>query len=290
MLRFSRLRLSLFSLVGAVLCFGFLADNADAQLFRRWRAGGSVQSAGVCPNGQCPTVQQSFIQAQPVRQVVRNVASVPLRNAGHWTYPGTIDSHLQSTHGVSTAGMTREQMLNLHDALHEGRAVRQTARPAMQVQAPVLQVVRPAAPARAVSSPSLFGLGDITTLDDKPRPAAAIPEHILAQVDEPEDKPMEVADSFRQTLTKAIVEARKSGKINFREAVMLRVAMRSPAFVQRAQELAVTQVAFSGEESDAIPYDDEGVIQVDGINWEGLAKFLEAFVPLLISLLKAFGL
>lgn len=246
MLRFSQFKRALFGLVGAVLCFGFMIEDADAQLFRRWRSSGNVQSSvGGCPNGVCPTVQPM--------QAVRSVA-VPV--------------------------------------------VSQAAKPVMQVQAPVItpsviireQVVRPAVPARPVSTQSLFGLGDLTTLDDKPRPAAEIPKHVLAQIDEPKDKPMEVADSFRQTLAKAIVQARKSGKINFRDAIKLRVAMRSPAFIQRAQELAVTQVAFSGEESDAVPFDEEGMVQVDGINWEGLAKFLEAFVPLLISLLKAFGL
>lgn len=45
-------------------------------------------------------------------------------NRAHWTYPGTIENHLASGHGVSTSGMTREQMLNLHDSLHEG-AVKQ---------------------------------------------------------------------------------------------------------------------------------------------------------------------
>ena len=43
------------------------------------------------------------------------------RSRNHWTYPGTISGHLQSGHGVNPAGMTKEQMLNLHDALHEGR-------------------------------------------------------------------------------------------------------------------------------------------------------------------------
>ena len=49
-------------------------------------------------------------------------------NAQHWTYPGDLGSHLQSTHGVSTAGLSREQMLNLHDALHEGRGYQTSGR------------------------------------------------------------------------------------------------------------------------------------------------------------------
>lgn len=144
----------------------------------------------------------------------------------------------------------------------------------------------PAKPARQTGS-GLFGL---ESLELERSAAAAIPEHVLAQVDEPTEAPLPVAESFRETLAAAIGQARKSGKINFREWLKLRVAMRSPAFVQAAQELAVVQVAFSGEESDDVPFDETGAVQADGINWEGLAKFLEAFVPLLISLLKAFGL
>ena len=86
-----------------VLFSGF-CSSADAQWLRGKRA--SVSSS--CPNGECPT------QAAPAQ------ANPEVR--GHWSYPGTIDSHLESTHGVSTAGMNRQQKLDLHDSLHEGTA------------------------------------------------------------------------------------------------------------------------------------------------------------------------
>ena len=114
-----------------------------------------------------------------------------------------------------------------------------------------------------------------------------IPNHVLGQID---SQPVKVADSFRPSLLKAIAEGRKSGKLSVRDAVKLRVACLSPAFVERAHELAVTQMAFSGESSEFVPIDDDGMIESQGINWEGLAKFLEAFIPLLITLLKAFGM
>jgi hypothetical protein len=133
-----------------------------------------------------------------------------------------------------------------------------------------------------VSSPQLFGLGEVSSVE----PRAEIPSHVLAQVDEPKKT---AAESFKSELAKAINTQRKAGKISFRDAIKLRVAMLSPAFVERAHELAVTQVAFSGEASDAVPMDAEGVIQVEGINWEGLTKFLEAIIPLILTLIKAFG-
>lgn len=43
---------------------------------------------------------------------------------GHWTYPGDLSDHLRTTHGVSVDGMSKEQMLNMHDVLHESQPVR----------------------------------------------------------------------------------------------------------------------------------------------------------------------
>lgn len=43
----------------------------------------------------------------------------PTRSVAHWTYPGDIASHLANGHGVSAAGMSREQAETLHDRLHQ---------------------------------------------------------------------------------------------------------------------------------------------------------------------------
>lgn len=37
-----------------------------------------------------------------------------------WTWPGNLSSHLQGTHGVSTAGLSRAEQIELHDRLHNG--------------------------------------------------------------------------------------------------------------------------------------------------------------------------
>lgn len=37
---------------------------------------------------------------------------------GHWSFPGDIQSHLRNGHGISTAGMSYEEMLNTHDSIH----------------------------------------------------------------------------------------------------------------------------------------------------------------------------
>lgn len=70
---------------------------------------------------------------QPVRTVSYETPYVPEvspnlsltdipKRPGHWSYPGDLASHLQSTHGVSTAGLSRKQLLDLHDYLHESNS------------------------------------------------------------------------------------------------------------------------------------------------------------------------
>lgn len=54
---------------------------------------------------------------------------------GHWGYPGDIAAHLATTHGQSVSGLSHEQMMSLHDAIHEGRAVQKPLpRPAIPMR------------------------------------------------------------------------------------------------------------------------------------------------------------
>ncbi len=75
----------------------------------------------------------SSVSRGPLRTAARVVTS-PLARVGHWSYPGEIGNHLAKDHGVSTAGMTREQQLQLHDSLHEGtQVVVRSSQPVMPV-------------------------------------------------------------------------------------------------------------------------------------------------------------
>jgi hypothetical protein len=50
---------------------------------------------------------------------------VLLLAVGHWSYPGELSRHLQGPpHYVNVAGMSHEQMLTLHDRLHEQAKVK----------------------------------------------------------------------------------------------------------------------------------------------------------------------
>lgn len=57
---------------------------------------------------------------KPVKQIPAQVAAT---GGPHWTYPGDITTHLTGTHGANVAGLSIEQQLSLHDALHENRRV-----------------------------------------------------------------------------------------------------------------------------------------------------------------------
>lgn len=70
-----------------------------------------------------------------------SLASVADSYSGpNWTYPGTIDGHLASTHGVSqseTAGMTQRQKERLHASIHQqGVTTRVVSQPRVIYQQP----------------------------------------------------------------------------------------------------------------------------------------------------------
>ena len=71
-------------------------------------------------------------QKIPQSSALGPYANFPATYGPHWTHPGTIESHLQSTHGINTSGMSKEQMLSLHDSLHEGRVSNTQPTPVQQ--------------------------------------------------------------------------------------------------------------------------------------------------------------
>ena len=87
----------------AVAFFG-AAKQGDAQLFRRLQ------------------VRQSYTSP----------------NQGHWSFPGRIQDHLSGFHGQDISGLSYEQMLSLHDAIHEGRPIPSRVPVRQQIQSPAV--------------------------------------------------------------------------------------------------------------------------------------------------------
>lgn len=75
-----------------------------------------------------PKMKYEFVESLPVVVQSTPVAMPIVRSGSHWTYPGDITSHLQTDHGQATNGMSIEQQLTLHDALHESQRTMGTAR------------------------------------------------------------------------------------------------------------------------------------------------------------------
>ncbi|MEZ6097236.1 MAG: hypothetical protein R3C03_23935 [Pirellulaceae bacterium] len=96
-----------------------------------------------------------------------------------------------------------------------------------------------------------------------------------------------VHDSFRKSVISTAQEMVSRGEISRRDMVRIRIAMISPAFREQAKSLAVVELAASG--SEALVYDSSGNVDVAAIDWEGLADFLQVFIPLLLELLLKLG-
>ena len=87
---------------------------------------------------------------------------------------------------------------------------------------------------------------------------------------------------FRQALLKAADAAAKKGELRRLDVVRLRVATLSPAFLERAEELAKIQMAASGEE---VPIGEDGKIEIR--DWAEFGAFLEKLLTLILRLFDA---
>jgi hypothetical protein len=105
------------------------------------------------------------------------------------------------------------------------------------------------------------------------------------QDDQAKEMAIPTRDAFHLGVLKAIKERRKKGEMTATQALRLRVAMISPAFRKKAEDLAVTQMAFSGVE-EGFERGDDGKIDRASIDWEGLTMFLEKLLPFLLQLLE----
>ena len=92
---------------------------------------------------------------------------------------------------------------------------------------------------------------------------------------------------FHKAAVKAASELRKRGDLTRAQELRFRVAMFAPAFRKHSEDVAVTQMVFSG--SDAVPMSADGMVDRASIDWDGLIAFLERLIPILLQLLEIFG-
>tara|TARA_R100000152_G_C6774783_1_gene202766 strand:- start:208 stop:630 length:423 start_codon:yes stop_codon:yes gene_type:complete len=97
----------------------------------------------------------------------------------------------------------------------------------------------------------------------------------------------EAQTSFHRNVIRAAMELHKKGEIKRGQLMRLRICMLSPAFRQSAEELAITQMVFSGAEG--VPMSADGVVDRSQIDWDALLEFLEKLVPIILQIISIFG-
>lgn len=265
----------MFRFAVAVMAIALMVQSSFAQLFPNapWN-GSRFSQASSCPNGQCPN--------SPLQSNV---------SAGHWTYPGTISNHLEGAHGVPTNGMTREQKLELHDALHEGRspALNQSVPTyaassyAVQSAPVVVKSGGSCGSAASFGSSGSFAVGQrdaqghvITSIGSTISPTIAAPstQPVVQGI-----TPLAIGDriAFRRSLLEAARNARKSGEITSIQFFMLSAASRNPNVLDKMQQ-AVHEAAI-----------EEGLATAQAIDWAGLISFIEKLIPIIIQLIDLFS-
>ena len=95
-------------------------------------------------------------------------------------------------------------------------------------------------------------------------------------------------NKFRQQLIQAAMSAQKKGDISRLDLIRIRVASFSPALVKKAEDLAIVQMAASGEDGP-FSVDENGEIVRETVDWNNLVTFLERLLPLILMLIKTFG-
>jgi hypothetical protein len=121
---------------------------------------------------------------------------------------------------------------------------------------------------------------------DKPTVEAAAQESLPVEVRDSDDK-------FHRSVIKAAQKLVRDKKLSRLDMVKLRMAMLSPAFREKAQELAVLQMTCSGSDligtNPALPVDDDGTLIVASIDWDAIIAFIEKLIPLIMQLIQIFG-
>lgn len=273
-----------------MFCVMCVANTGQAQLLKKlFGTKNTGQVSSSCPGGICPTASApAAYQSAPVANVVQMPFKAVDNARGHYTYPGTIDNHLESTHGLS-----REEKLDLHDAIHRGEA---------HPINPTVSVPRANYVAPFVSNYSSYtvqsgggstgGLGSVGSRSGgstgnlwigKVLPDGSIVTSVgvtsVAQPNSLEVTQLRIGDrsSFRKSLLAAGRQARDSGQITSLEFFLLSAASRNPATLERMQA-AVHEAAI-----------EEGLATTQAIDWDSLITFIEKLIPIIIKLIELFG-
>lgn len=274
----------MFRLALLVVCC--LPSLAEAQLLRgrifpnaSWNAPNSAS----CPGGVCPTS-----------------APVP----GHWTYPGTISNHLESDHGVATSGMSRQEQLNLHDALHEGRPVTRSV--PRGLPAPVTNYYYPA-PQVSNSGGSTGSFRSYGSTGSAPVNYSSVGSTVVYSTPVCPPCPPQEPQSFNSSGSAASVSAFGiRDRLAFKRTLLAKAKNLIEPGVTDSRELSpgkITQdqydalslaikipgVASKIEAALQETAVENGLAGTQAIDWNQLADFIERMIPIILKLIELFS-
>jgi hypothetical protein len=180
--------------------------------------------------------------------------------------------------------MSRQQMLNLHDSLHEGTA------PTMKQSLPVPYASYSAplaASVRSYGSTGSAGYGSTGSFRvGYVLPDGAVVVSIGSTVDPAivqagtaQVEALAIGDrrDFRKTLLEAARQARQAGEITPMEYFALSAASRNPRVLEKMQA-SLHEAAI-----------EEGLATTQAIDWSSLIDFIEKLIPIIIKLIDLFS-
>lgn len=272
-----------------LLCLICVANTGQAQLLKRiFGAKDTTQVSSSCPNGQCPTAN-SQRQFTPIANIVSAPFNAISDARNHYTFPGTIDNHLEYDHGVSTAGMTRQQKLNMHDAIHRGETI-VTSVP----RANYAQQYQSNYPSRSSVGNGSFGggssggfavgkmyKGELVTSISEPEP---VPEMAPVLASEAKsivggvfDK-MRARRAFRKVAIEAAQRKLDSGEWTKEQFGNFTFAIYVPRIADEMRESLEEKVVADGAFGST-----------QAVNWENIERMIELVIKYLPMLLKLFA-
>ena len=259
-----------------------LPSVAQAQLFPRLRAF-NVQPNKVsssCPGGICPTGVSAYS--------VPSYASTANTGGGHWSYPGTITNHLESEHGVSTSGLSRQEQLNLHDSLHEGGSPQSGRAP----QATTYYYPSPSTPlvgsvVNYGSTGSVsFGSTGSQVVQSYGSTGSSVGSSVVASDSVTVLRLGDRAKFKRNLMAAAKVRVQpgvkdpadlEPGMITQDQYDALNFAIKFPGVAQKL-EAALHETAI-----------ENGLASNQAIDWDKLAAFIERMIPIILKLIDLFS-
>jgi len=247
-----------------------LVQSAEAQLLRRVFGRSSTQVSSSCPGGVCPVAAAQSAQVQvPLFAPIKAVANA---GRGHWSYPGTIDSHLEGTHGVATQGMTREQKLDMHDALHEGGSVVRS----VPVHSPGPVIYHYSSPVVNYGGGSTGSFSGGSTGSRVVQSYGSTGSSVVAS-DTVTVLRLGDRAKFKRSLMAAAKQAVADEKITQDQYDALNFAIKFPGVAQKI-EAALHETAI-----------ENGLASPQAIDWDQLADFIERMIPIILKLIDLFS-